>query len=41
LLLSCYQATLAPGGAERTSDLFNSGQKLGGLQPLSFQGAGY
>jgi hypothetical protein len=25
----------------RTSDLFNSGQKLGGLQPLSFQGAGY
>jgi hypothetical protein len=22
--------------AERTSDLFNSGQKLGGLQPLSF-----
>src|SRR5215213_1387071 len=28
-------------GAMRTSDLFNSGQKLGGLQPLSFQGTGY
>src|SRR5215213_1046096 len=24
-----------------TSDLFNSGKELGGLQPLSFQGAGY
>jgi hypothetical protein len=23
---------------ERTSDLFNSGQELGGLQPLSFLG---
>src|SRR5215204_7458540 len=25
----------------RTSDLFNSGQELGGLQPLCFQGTGY
>ena len=24
-----------------TSDLFNSGQELGDLQPLSFQGTGY
>src|SRR5215207_11013599 len=28
-------------GTTRTSDLFNSAQELGGLQPLSFQGAGY
>jgi hypothetical protein len=27
--------------SEPTSDLFNFAQELGGLQPLSFQGAGY
>ena len=31
---------LTPVYNERTSDLFNSGQELGGLQPLSFQPRG-
>ena len=43
-LLGVLGGLCAPFHSEcriRTSDLFNSGRELGGLQPLSFKGAGY